>query len=66
MKIPTYCKVTDNGQITIPKYMRHSMGIQKGDLIEIEICDGKAFLIPKQTICNKTEVPGSNPGWPTR
>ncbi len=32
-----YSKVTRNGQITLPASIRRSMGIEKGDLIEIEI-----------------------------
>jgi len=46
----TYSKVTRHGQITLPSSVRKSLGIEEGDLIEIEIVDEKAVLVPKKLI----------------
>jgi AbrB family looped-hinge helix DNA binding protein len=46
----TYSKVTRNGQITLPAAVRKSLGIEEGDLVEIEIIDEKAVLVPKKLI----------------
>ena len=46
----TYSKVTRNGQITLPAPVRRSLGIEEGDLIEIEVIDEKAVLAPKRLI----------------
>ncbi len=45
-----YSKVTRNGQITLPATIRRHMGIEEGDLIEIELIDDKAVLVPKKLI----------------
>ncbi len=46
----TYSKVTRNGQITLPAPVRRSLGIEEGDLIEIEVIDEKAVLAPKRLV----------------
>ena len=46
----TYSKVTRNGQITLPAAIRNLLGIEEGDLIEIQIIDGKAVLSPKRLV----------------
>ena len=48
--MPTYSKVTRHGQITLPASVRKELGIQEGDLIEIEIVDERAVLMPKKLI----------------
>jgi AbrB family looped-hinge helix DNA binding protein len=48
--MPTYSKVTRNGQITLPATIRRSMGIEEGDLIEIEIIDDRAVLVPQKLV----------------
>lgn len=45
-----YSKVTRHGQITLPAPIRKSLGIEEGDLIEIEVIDEKAVLIPKRLV----------------
>jgi AbrB family looped-hinge helix DNA binding protein len=45
-----YSKVTRNGQITLPAPVRTLLGIEEGDLIEIEVIDEKAVLSPKRLI----------------
>ena len=45
-----YSKVTRNGQITLPAVIRRNMGIEEGDLIEIEELGDKAVLVPKKLI----------------
>jgi len=46
----TYSKVTRNGQITLPAEIRKKLGIEEGDLVEIEIKDERAMLIPKKLV----------------
>lgn len=48
--MPNYSKVTRNGQITLPALIRKSLGIEEGDLVEIEIIEDKAVLIPKRIV----------------
>jgi antitoxin MazE len=46
----TYSKVTRHGQITLPAEIRKKLGIEEGDLIEIEVKDEQAVLIPKKLV----------------
>ncbi len=46
----TYSKVTRHGQITLPAPVRKRLGIEEGDLVEIEVVDDKAVLVPKRLI----------------
>ncbi len=46
----TYSKITRDGQITLPASIRKKLGISEGDLIEIDIVDDKAVLVPKKMI----------------
>jgi len=46
----TYTKVTRNGQITLPVSVRRKLGIEEGDLVEIEVVDEKAVLMPKRLV----------------
>lgn len=46
----TYSKVTRHGQITLPASARKELGIEEGDLIEIEVVDEKAVLTPKKLV----------------
>ena len=48
--MPTYSKVTRHGQIALPAPVRKSLGIEEGDLVEIEVIDEKAVLVPKRLI----------------
>ncbi|MBI2860839.1 MAG: AbrB/MazE/SpoVT family DNA-binding domain-containing protein [Chloroflexi bacterium] len=48
--MPTYRKVTRNGQITLPATVRKSLGIEEGDLVEIEVIGEKAVLVPKRLV----------------
>ena len=49
--MPTYSKVTQHGQITIPSSIRKKLGIEEGDIIEIVVEEGdKAILLPKKLI----------------
>jgi len=48
--MPTYSKVTRHGQITLPASVRKSLGIEEGDLVEIEVIDEKAVLVPKRLV----------------
>jgi AbrB family looped-hinge helix DNA binding protein len=48
--MPTYSKVTRHGQITLPAPVRKSLGIEEGDIIEIEIVEDKAVLVPKRLV----------------
>jgi len=48
--MPAYSKVTRHGQITIPASVRKELGVEEGDLVEIEIVDEKAVLMPKKLV----------------
>ncbi|GAI86889.1 unnamed protein product [marine sediment metagenome] len=48
--MPTYSKVTRHGQITLPALVRRSLGIEEGDLVEIEVIDEKVVLVPKRLV----------------
>ena len=43
-------KVTRNGQITIPSELRRQVGIEEGDLIELEVVGDHLILVPKNLI----------------
>jgi AbrB family looped-hinge helix DNA binding protein len=48
--MPAYSKVTRHGQITLPAPIRRKLGIEEGDLVEIEVVDEKAVLVPKRLV----------------
>jgi AbrB family looped-hinge helix DNA binding protein len=50
MKMPAYSKVTRHGQITLPSSIRKVLGIEEGDLIEIEVRGERAVLVPKKLV----------------
>jgi AbrB family looped-hinge helix DNA binding protein len=50
MRMPSYTKVTRHGQITLPAHVRRKLGIEEGDLVEIEVVDEKAVLMPKRLV----------------
>ena len=58
----TYTKVTRNGQITLPSPVRKALNIEEGDMIEIEIVDEKAVLMPKKLI-DKSQAYFWTPEW---
>lgn len=43
-------KLTRNGQISIPKEIRDSLGIEEGDLIEVLEQEGRIVMVPKRLI----------------
>jgi len=43
-------KVTRHGQITLPASVRKQLGIEQGDLVEIEVEDERAVLMPKRLV----------------
>ena len=45
-----YSKVTRHGQITLPASTRRQLGIEEGDLVEIEVMDDRAILVPKKLV----------------
>jgi len=49
MRMPT-TKVTRHGQITLPASVRKQLGIEEGDLVEIDVEDEKAVLMPKKLV----------------
>ena len=48
--MPAYSKVTRHGQITLPASVRKELGVEEGDLVEIEVVDEKAVLVPKRLV----------------
>jgi len=49
-KMPAYSKVTRHGQITLPASVRKELGVEEGDLVEIEVIDDRAVLVPKRLV----------------
>ena len=45
-----YSKVTRHGQITLPASVRKQLGVVEGDIIEIEVTDDRATLVPKKLV----------------
>ena len=45
-----YTKVTRHGQITLPASVRKELGVEEGDLVEIEVIDDRAVLMPKRLV----------------
>ncbi len=43
-------KVTRHGQVTLPTSVRKQLGIEEGDLVEIEVEDERAVLMPKKLV----------------
>jgi antitoxin MazE len=50
MIMTAYTKVTRHGQITLPASVRRKLGIEEGDLLEIEVLDERAVLVPKKLV----------------
>jgi antitoxin MazE len=50
MKMPEYSKVTRHGQITLPAPIRKSLGIEEGDMVEIEVIEDRVMLVPKRLV----------------
>lgn len=48
--MPAYSKVTKRGQITLPASVRRELGVEEGNLVEIEVIDDRAVLIPKKLV----------------
>lgn len=43
-------KVTRHGQITLPSEVRRTLGIEEGDLIEVQVRDERMILTPKRLV----------------
>lgn len=50
MKMPAFSKVTRHGQITLPALVRRQPGVKEGDLVEIEVIDDRAVIMPKKLV----------------
>jgi len=48
--MPAYSRVTRHGQITLPVSVRKELGVEEGDLIEIEVVEEHAVLMPKKLV----------------
>ena len=48
--MPAYSKVTRHGQVTLPASVRRELGVEEGDLVEIEVIEDRAVLIPKKLV----------------
>jgi len=55
-------KVTRNGQVTIPSELRRQVGIEKGDLIELQAVGDHLILVPKKLI-DKSQAYFWTPEW---
>ncbi len=43
-------KIKPKGQITLPKSVRDSLGLSTGDLIEIDVQNGRGVIVPKRVV----------------
>jgi AbrB family looped-hinge helix DNA binding protein len=43
-------RIKTKGQITIPKKVRDALGLAEGDLIDIEIQNGRGIILPKRVV----------------
>jgi len=43
-------KIKTKGQITIPKKVRETLGLSEGDLIEVDVENGKGIFMPRRVI----------------
>lgn len=43
-------KVKTKGQVTIPKKIRDGLGIAEGDLVEIDIQNGRGVIMPRRVV----------------
>lgn len=41
-------KILENGQITIPKKIRDSLGLKKGDVVDTQLVDGHVVITPRR------------------
>ena len=48
--MPAFSKITRHGQITLPASVRRELGIEEGDLVEIEVVDDGAMIVPKKLV----------------
>jgi AbrB family looped-hinge helix DNA binding protein len=55
-------KVTRNGQVTIPSELRRQVGIEEGDLIELQAVGDHLILVPKKLI-DKSQAYFWAPEW---
>jgi len=46
----TYSKITRHGQITLPASVRKKLGVGEGDIVEIDVVDEHAVLMPKKLV----------------
>jgi AbrB family looped-hinge helix DNA binding protein len=43
-------KIKTKGQITLPKQVRDALGLSDGDLIEVDVRNGRGVILPKQSV----------------
>jgi AbrB family looped-hinge helix DNA binding protein len=48
--MPALVKVTRHGQVTLPASVRKRLGVEEGDLVEIDVEDDRVVLVPKRLI----------------
>jgi len=60
--MPAYSKVTRHGQVTLPASVRKELGVEEGDLVEIEVVDDMVVLMPKKLV-DKSQAYFWTKGW---
>jgi len=53
--MPAYSNVTRHGQVTLPASVRKELRVEEGDLVEIEVIDDRAILVPKKLV-DKSQI----------
>ena len=48
--MPDIMKISPQGQIRIPKKIMHTLGIDKGDYLEVDVEEGNVVLKPRKLI----------------
>ena len=48
--MPVLSKITRHGQITLPASVRKKLGVEEGDLVEIEVTGDRAVIVPKKLV----------------
>jgi len=46
-------RITSKGQITIPQHVRHALGLEPGDEVDVMVEDGFARIVPADGVTGR-------------